>query len=161
MTTPRKKRILMISSGGGHLEQALECLEAFPDCDVAMAIYAGPGKSFSHPGINRVYKVRLFGGIGFLMVLTLFVNIFEFIRILLRERPDIIFSTGAEVTITPFIMGKLFFRTQNIFIETAFGGHGPTQTARWVYRWSNLFLVQWPHQVDMLGPKARYEGRLL
>ena len=117
--------------------------------------------SFTHPLVSRVRLVSLYGAKGWRLYLSLLVNLLEFFRIFLRERPDILFSTGSEIAIGPFILGKILFRTKNIFLETVTRIGACTVTAHWVYRWCDLFLVQWPHQTAMFGPKARYEGRVL
>jgi UDP-N-acetylglucosamine:LPS N-acetylglucosamine transferase len=159
----RRPKTLCIVSGGGHLEEAIECFDAFAETDLVVVVYRHRGEmaSFTHPLVNRVRLVSLFGAKGPLLYLSLAVNLLEFVWILLQERPDILFSTGSEIAIGPFIMGKLLWRTRNIYIETVTRIHECTVTAHWLYRWSDLFLVQWPHQVSMFGPKTRYEGRVL
>jgi len=159
----RRRKTLCIVSGGGHLEEAIECFDAFADTSLVVVVYRHRGEmaTFTHPQVSRVHLVSLFGARGLLLYLSLIVNLLEFVWIFLRERPDILFSTGSEIAIGPFIMGKVFWRTRNIYIETVTRIHECTVTAHWLYRWSDLFLVQWPHQVRMFGPKARHEGRVL
>lgn len=159
----RRLKALCIVSGGGHLEEAVECFDAFKHTDLRVVAYKHRGEmaSFSHPRVLRVRLVSLFGAKGWRLYLSLVVNLFEFLWIFLRERPDLLFSTGSEITIGPFILGKLLWRTKNIYLETVTRISQCTVTAHWVYRWSDLFLVQWPHQTAMFGPKARYEGRVL
>lgn len=156
-------KMICIVSGGGHIEEAAECFEAFRDTEIVIAVYRHQGEmaSFSHPKVSRVRMVSLFGSHNLLLYLSLIANLFEFFWMFLRERPDILFSTGSEIAIGPFAMGKLLFRTKNIFLETVTRIHKCTRTAHWVYRWTDLFLVQWPHQTATFGPKARYEGRVL
>ena len=150
MAGRKRLKVLVIVSGGGHFEQAVECLEAFCGCDGVLVCYRylGELKSFNHPLVSRVRLVSLLAFKGWVLYLSLIVNLFEFLWIFLREWPDILFSTGSEIAIGPFILGKLLWRTKNIY-------------ARVLYRWSDLFLVQWPHQTAMFGPKALYEGRIV
>ena len=169
MAGRKRLKVLVIVSGGGHFEQAIECLEAFRGCDVVLVCnrFWGEMKGFSHPLANRVRlvsRVRLISLLGlkkWVLYLSMVVNLFECLWIFLRERPDLLFSTGAEIAIGPFILGKLLWRTKNIYMETAAGNREGTVTARVLYRWSDLFLVQWPRQIGMFGPKARYEGRVV
>lgn len=163
MAGRKRLKVLVIVSCGGHFEQAIECLEAFRGCDVILVCYRywGEMKGFSHPLVSRVRLVRFIAPQKWGLCLSMVVNLFEFLWIFLRERPDLLFSTGAEIAIGPFILGKLFWRTKNIYMETAAGNREGTVTARVLYRWSNLFLVQWPHQIGTFGPKARYEGRVV
>lgn len=159
----KRLKTLCIVSGGGHLEEAVECFEAFARTEQVVVVYRHKGEmaSFTHPLVSRVRLVSLYGAKGWRLYLSLVVNLFEFLWIFLRERPDILFSTGSEIAIGPFVMGKIFWRTKNVYVETVTRIRECTKTAHWVYRWSDLFLVQWPQQVSMFGPKARYEGRVL
>jgi beta-1,4-N-acetylglucosaminyltransferase len=163
MSAIRPLKVLCIVSGGGHLEEAVECFEAFAGTDLVVVVYRHKGEmaTFRHPLVSRVRLVSLFGAKGVLLYLSLIVNLFQFFWIFLRERPDILFSTGSEIAIGPYIMGKLLWRTKNIYIETVTRIQRCTVTAHWVYRWSDLFLVQWPHQTKFFGSRARYEGRVL
>jgi len=158
-----RSKTLVVVSGGGHFEQAIECLEAFRNTDVVLVCYRylGDLAHFKHPRIRRIRLVTLLAFRGWALYLSLMLNALQFLWIFVCERPDILFSTGSEIAIIPFILGKVLWRTHNIFLETACGAPEGTGTAHWLYRWSDLFLVQWPHQVRMFGPKARYEGRLL
>ena len=163
MAGRKRLKVLVIVSGGGHFEQGVECLDAFRGCDVVLVCYRylGELKGFSHPLVSRVRLVSLLASKGWVLYLSMIVNAVQFLWMFLRERPDILFSTGSEIAIGPFIMGKVLWRTKNIYIETVTRIQQCTVTAYWVYRWSDLFLVQWPHQVKWFGPKARYEGRVL
>ncbi len=163
MADRKPLKTLCIVSGGGHIEEAAECFEAFRDTQVVVICYRHQGEmaSYSHPLVSRIRLVALWGSSGLLLYLSLIANLFQFFWIFLQERPDILFSTGSEIAIGPFVMGKLLWRTRNIYVETVTRIHETTGTARWVYRWSDLFLVQWPHQTAMFGPHARYEGRVL
>ena len=45
------------------------------------------------------------------------------------------------------ILGKLFLRSRVIFIETC-GAIDPTLSGRICYRFSDLFIVQWPELLE-------------
>ena len=84
----------IIISGGGHLDEALPLIEAFQGHRIFLVTYHQESLlRFSHPRIDRVYFVRLWESKGIGLYLSLFVNIFEFIYILAKERPNILFST--------------------------------------------------------------------
>ncbi len=159
----RPLKVLCIVSGGGHLEEAVECFEAFRGTELVVAVYRHHGEmaSFTHPLVSRVRLVSLYGAKGWRLYASLLVNLLQFFILFLRERPDVLFSTGSEIAIGPFVLGKLLWRTKNVYVETVTRIHQCTVTAHWVYRWSDLFLVQWPHQTEHFGPRARYEGRVL
>lgn len=85
---------------------------------------------------------------------------FSTFRILRKEKPDLIISTGAELAIPAFYLAKLF-RIKTIFIESWTRVVQPTGTGRIVYPVSDVFLVQWEQLLSKYGKKARYEGAIL
>jgi len=155
-------KVGVVVSGGGHLDEALPLLEAFKGHRVFLVTYIQQSLlHFHHSHIERVYFVRLWGSKGIGLYLSLFVNFFEFFYILIKERPRVIFSTGSEIAILPFFLGKTLLRSKLIFLETVTRVTEPSLTARVVYPISDLFLVQWEGLLKSFGPKAQYRGRVL
>ncbi len=87
-------------------------------------------------------------------------NTWESFLILLRERPRLIISTGADVAVPTIILGKLLFRCRVIFIESA-GDITPTLTGRIVYPFTDLFIVQWPEKLAFFPRAVLSKGLLL
>lgn len=81
-------------------------------------------------------------------------------RILRRERPDVIVSTGAEIAIPAFYLAKVL-GIKTIFIEAWTRVYRPTGTGRLVYPVAHVFLVQWEELLTAYGEKAKYEGPVL
>lgn len=151
----------IVISGGGHLDEALPLLEAFQEHRIFLVTYYQESLlSFSHPRISRVYFVRLWGSKGMGLFLSLFVNLFEFVYILMKERPKILFSTGSEIAIAPFFLGKIFLRSKLVFLETATRVSKPSTTGKVVYPICDLFLVQWKTLLKEYGAKAEFKGRV-
>jgi len=74
-----------------------------------------------------------------------------------RERPDAILSCGPAVGVPPCAVAKLL-GIRVIFVETGSRVRALSMTGRILYRFADLFLVQWP---QLLGdyPRAVYAGR--
>jgi len=89
-----------------------------------------------------------------------FLNLWEAFRILLRERPQVILSTGAGPAVPFAIVGKLFFRTRVIFVETITRIDTPSMTGRIMYRIADDFFYQW-RSLTPYFPNGRYGGPLL
>jgi len=160
-TIEEKVNIGIIISGGGHLDEALLLLEGCQGHSIFLVTYYQKSLlSFSHPRISRIYFVRLWGSKGVTLYLSLFVNLFEFVYILMKERPKILFSTGSEIAITPFYLGKIFLRSKLIFLETATRVTKPSITGKLVYPICDLFLVQWETLLKKYGSKAEFKGRV-
>lgn len=79
--------------------------------------------------------------------------------VLLRVWPDAIISTGPAIAVPVSISGKLL-GTPIIFIETGSRVKALSLTGRIMYRWADLFFVQWPQLAEKL-PRAIYAGRLV
>jgi len=80
-------------------------------------------------------------------------------RLLRRDRPDVIVSTGAGVAFPFFLLGRLW-RIPTVFIEVYDRIDSPTLTGRLVRPLASLFLVQWEEQRRFF-PNAVVVGSLL
>lgn len=65
------------------------------------------------------------------------------IRVLRRERPDLIVSSGAAIAVPFFVIGKLL-GAKTVYVEVFDRVDAPTLTGRLVRRFTDLFVVQWP-----------------
>lgn len=86
-------------------------------------------------------------------------NFFVAIRVLFKEKPDIIISTGAGVAIPFFFLGKLMGK-KLVFIEAYERIENPSLTGRIVYRITDAFILQWEEQKKFF-PKGTVLGQLL
>jgi UDP-N-acetylglucosamine:LPS N-acetylglucosamine transferase len=80
-------------------------------------------------------------------------------RLLRKEKPDVVVSTGAGVAFPFFLMSRLL-RVKTIYIEVFGRIDLPTMTGRLCYPLSSLFLLQWEQQ-KRFYPKGLVIGRLL
>jgi UDP-N-acetylglucosamine:LPS N-acetylglucosamine transferase len=80
-------------------------------------------------------------------------------RIAWQERPDVIITTGAGVVVFFCVFCRLL-GARLVFIESMARIHSPTLTARMLYPFAHLFIVQWPQLCDYFR-RARYLERLL
>lgn len=79
-------------------------------------------------------------------------------KILRKEKPDLIISSGAAVAVPFFYLGKLF-GAKLIYIEIFDRIDRPTLTGRLVYPVSDKFIVQWEEQLKVY-PKAINMGSI-
>jgi beta-1,4-N-acetylglucosaminyltransferase len=86
-------------------------------------------------------------------------NVLQSLVIVLRERPQVVISTGADVAVAICILGRLL-GARLIFIETA-GELAPTLSGRLVYPFANLFVVQWPDKAAGFPRAVCASGPLL
>jgi UDP-N-acetylglucosamine:LPS N-acetylglucosamine transferase len=73
-------------------------------------------------------------------------------KVLRKERPDFIISSGAAVAVPFFYLGKLM-KAKLIYIEVIDRIDKPTMTGKMVYPIVDRFIVQWEEQKGVY-PKA-------
>ena len=73
-------------------------------------------------------------------------------NVLLKERPDLIISSGAAVAVPFFYRGKCF-GAKTIYVEVFDRINKPTITGKLVYPISDKFIVEW-EEMKKVYPKA-------
>jgi len=149
----RDKKIGLICSPGGHLIEVLQLLEAFEGYPFFFLTYKGKTTSNQK---NKYYLTNFVKN-----PLTLIVGILKIFFIFLKERPKVLFSTGSEIAIPCFYIGKFLFRAELIYLECSAQVYHPSLTGRWIYPITDLFLVQWEPLLKQYGSKAKYVGGLI
>ena len=146
-------KICLVCSHGGHLSEMLQLKEAFEGHETFFITYDSPR---TRALMERKYLLRNIGTNPLVMAQAFLSTL----RILLKERPRLIVSTGSEIAIPAFYLAKVL-RIKTIFIESWTRVDRPTGTGKIVYPVSDLFLVQWERLLSKYGKKARYEGAIL
>lgn len=147
------KKICLISSTGGHFEQ-LQLLKALSEENdiyivTEKTLYNNNKDYYYITQINRQEKT---------FVLSFVRIFFQSLRIFLKERPDVIISTGALCVIPTFLIGKIF-RKKLIFIESFAKINSPTMTGKFLYKICDYFIIQW-EEMQKIYPKALYFGSI-
>jgi len=146
-------KVCIVSSCGGHLTEvralkpAYERYEHFYVLnDDALLPADMQQRTFFITHAERDWRVLL--------------NFGEAFRILRRERPDVILSTGAGPVVPFAVVGRLLFGTRVVFVETITRIERPSLTGRIMYRLANDFFFQW-ESLRRYFPKGRFGGALL
>ena len=155
------KKVLFISSTGGHLEELTQLKDMFKKYDY----YIVTEKTKSNLKLKEKYPQRVsflvYGSYTtFLKKITypfkLLINCFLSLFIFIKIRPKYIVSTGAHTAGPMCCIGKLF-GSKIIFIETFANSKTKSRTGRLVYKFADLFIVQWEEMLE-LYPNAVYGG---
>lgn len=135
-------RVMFVCSSGGHLSQLLQLRPwwehhdrswvSFRTEDVISSL-AGERLTFGHHPTTR-------------NIPNLVRNLGLAVRLLLRERPDVIVSTGAGLAVPFFWIGRLL-GCRTVFIEVYDRFDSTTMTGRLCSKVSDLFLLQWETQL--------------
>ena len=152
------KKVLFISSTGGHLNELLQLKDIMDKYDS----YLITEKTKSTLSLKEDFKDK----VSYLIygtkhnILTypfkLIINCFKSLYFYLKIKPDVIITTGAHSAGPMCCIGKIF-GSKIIYIETFANIHSKTITGKIVYKFADLFIVQWESKLK-LYPKAVYGG---
>ncbi len=151
------KKVLFISSTGGHLSELLQLKGLF-----------GKYKSYliTEKTKSNLSLKNKFDNVHFLVYGTKshkFSYIFKFaynclksLCLYIKIRPKVIVTTGTHTAVPICYTGKLF-GSKIIFIETFANSETKTLAGKIVYPIADTFIVQW-ESMQKLYPKAIYGG---
>ena len=88
-----------------------------------------------------------------------FTNLLEAWKILLKEKPHLILSTGAGPVVPFALVGKCF-KIPTIFIETFTRVKEPSLSGKIMYWLADRFFYQW-EPLTLFFPKGTYGGPLV
>ena len=153
----KNKKVLFISSTGGHLDELLQLKELFKKYDS----YIITEKTKSTIGLKDKYSKVNYLVYGtkdhFLTYVFKFIyNVFKSLILFIKIRPKVIVTTGTHTAVPMCYIGKLFFR-KVIYIETIANSKTKTLSGKLVYPIADTFIVQWESMLK-LYPKAIYGG---
>ncbi|MBQ7410447.1 MAG: UDP-N-acetylglucosamine--LPS N-acetylglucosamine transferase [Clostridia bacterium] len=141
-------KICLVGSSGGHLTHLYMLNEVWKDKDRfwvtfdkadANSILENERKYFCYYPTNRNIK-------------NLIKNTWLAIKVLHKEKPDLIISSGAAVAVPFFYIGKIF-GAKTIYIEVFDRIDKSTMTGKLVYPITDKFIVQW-EEMKKVYPKA-------
>lgn len=154
-----KKKILLVSSNGGHLAQILELKELFERYDYLLVTEKSP----STVPLSKHYNVKFVRArpagqkrhLGF--YISLLLVSFNSLLILFTHRPKVIITTGSATAIPFCLLGKLM-GIKVVYILTYARINSKAASANVIYPFADKFLVQWPKMKNLyknsiyLGP---------
>ena len=83
------------------------------------------------------------------------------LKILKKERPDVVISTAGWVSIPTFILAKVVFGIPTIYVHSWSRVAEKSDSGRILYYLSDVFIVQWPQLLEKYGKKAKYFGGII
>ncbi len=143
----------MACSSGGHLLQILQLKRVYNKYSYFFLTF----KRNMTEDLSRTEKVYFVSDPG-RKLLNIFLCFFQSFRIFLIEKPDIVISTGAGVSVPICFIVKLMMK-KVIFIESFSRVFYPSFSGRLVYLISDLFIVQWKPLLKFYK-KAKYGGSI-
>jgi UDP-N-acetylglucosamine:LPS N-acetylglucosamine transferase len=148
-----RKKILAVASGGGHWVQLLRMLPAFEGSQI---VYLTTLPSYrQHVAPARFYVVCDGSRWNKFRLLRMAVKI---AFVIVRERPDVVISTGAAPGYFALRIGKYFGAT-TIWVDSIANAEKLSLSGARIGPHADLWLTQWPHLARPQGP--RFEGAVL
>ena len=151
----KNKKICLISSSGGHFEQLLMLrkLEEKYNCFIVTekTKYNKKDSKINY-FVNQVNRKEIF------FLFKMVINFIRSLYIFLKEKPDVIISTGVLAAIPMMIIGHIF-KKKVIYIESFAKINSPTMTGKLIYnkKIADRFYVQWESMLKFY-PNAIYKG---
>ena len=154
----KKKKVLFISSTGGHLDELMQLKPMFDKYNY----YIVTEKTKSNLNLKNKYPKKIsylvYGTKDHMLTypFKLLYNCFKSLFIYIKVRPKYIVSTGAHTAGPMCCLGKIF-GSKIIYIETFANSKTKSATGSIVYKFADLFIVQWEDMLE-LYPKSTYGG---
>ena len=155
------KKVLFIASTGGHLDELLQLKSMFDNYDYHIVTE----KTKSNLSLKDKFPKR----VSYLVYGTyttklnkliypfkLIYNTIKSFFLYLKIRPKYIISTGAHTAGPMCLIGHIF-GSKIIYIETFANSKSKSRTGSLVYKFADLFIVQWESMLE-LYPNAIYGG---
>jgi beta-1,4-N-acetylglucosaminyltransferase len=144
----KRKRIIGISSGGGHLA---ELIKAIPDYYEKDIIYVTLRNGHTQSTLKN--KKRYFIIDPHVSKIKYMINFIQSFFLFIKIRPKVIISSGAGIAIPLNIIGSIF-NSKIIFIESGARIYNPSKTGVFLYKHADLFIIQYK-SLHTYFPKAK------
>lgn len=154
----KKKKVMMISSIGGHLTQLLQLEPVFTQYDYRIVTEKSPitlEMKKKYPMSYLMYGARNYP-VRYIFKFSF--NIIKSFILFFKYRPDIVITTGTHTAVPMCYIAKLF-RKKVVFIESFSKSTSANLSGRMVYPIADLFVVQWESMLEVY-PKAVYGGTI-
>ena len=150
----KQKRVLAISSGGGHWVQLQRLKPVFDQYDTAYVTIKSDARLYAPD--SRFYTITDFTRRN-LWRLTLLIP--QLVRILIIERPDLVITTGSAPGLACLGLARLFTRARTVWIDSLANREDLSTSGKLARRVAHVWLTQWPEVSAPDGPD--YWGAVL
>ena len=151
------KRVLFISSTGGHLNELLQLRKTMKKYDSYLITEKTKSTLDLKKEFGKKVKFLKYGTKSHLSYIYIYpYDCIKCLIYFIKIRPKVIVTTGAHTSVFMCYLAKLF-RRKVIYIETFANMVTKTATGRLLYPISDKFIVQWESMKE-LYPNADFGG---
>ena len=156
----KSKKVLFISSTGGHFNELMQLTPLFSKYDYHIVTEKDDTTKGCKEKYGKKISYLIYGTRAhivkyiFQFIINCFISLFLYVKI----RPKYIVTTGTHTAGVMCILGKIF-GSKIIYIETFANQNTKTATGKIIYKFADLFIVQWEEMLK-LYPKAILGGSI-
>jgi len=154
MRKNKELKVCFAASSGGHYEQLLMLK---PLMEKHASFVVTEKTSYKTQIDNEaMYYLHQVNRKEFSFLFRMLLNFFKSVGIFIKEKPDVVITTGVLAMIPLCLLAKLF-RKKLIYIESFAKVTSATETGKLLYKFADRFYVQWKPMLEIY-PKAIYLG---
>jgi UDP-N-acetylglucosamine:LPS N-acetylglucosamine transferase len=150
---PVQVKVLVVASGGGHWVQMRRIMPAFEGLEIVYASVEASSPEMPGRTYYPIHNVSRRDRFGFAVLLC------QLARILLRERPDVVITTGAAPGFLALLAAKGLLGCRTIWIDSIANAERMSSSGAQARRVADVWLTQWEHLAKPGGPD--YWGAVL
>ena len=152
------KKVLFISSCGGHLTELLQLEPMFKDYNYHIITEKTKNNLYLKDKYKKKVNFLIYGTKDHMLTypFKLLANCFLSLYYFLKLKPEYVITTGTH-TAGPMCLIAHIFKRKVIYIETFANAHTKTATGKLIYKFADLFVVQWESMKDVY-PNSVYGG---
>ena len=148
-----KVKVLAVASSGGHWVQLMRLRPAFEGCEmVYVTSQSSPRENLGEAKLYRIIDANRWNKGRLAMLLP------RLLWLLMKERPNVIISTGAAPGALAVIFGK-FLGARTLWVDSIANAQTLSMSGRLVRKWATQTLSQWPDVAEREG--VAYRGAVL
>lgn len=148
------KKVCFAASSGGHFEQ-LSMLKPLMEKYDSFVVTESTVYKSEIKG-QKMYYVHQVNRKEISMPFWMMVNSIKSLWIILKEKPDVVITTGVLAMIPLCLLMKIM-RKKLVYIESFAKVSSPTETGKLMYKYADRFYVQWESMKEFY-PEALYLG---
>lgn len=154
------KKVIFISSTGGHLSELMQLKSIFKKYDYHIITEKNDTTLKLKEEYGNKINYLVYGARNYMLsyMFKFPYNIIKSLLLYMKIRPDVIVTTGAHTAVPMCYIAKLF-KKKIIFIETFARVNSQSMSGRMINKIADVFLVQHEEMLDVYE-NAIYKGDL-